>query len=162
MLRKILAAVAIAAGLAAVALVSGAQAAAPATAPVQTDYTECVGRAGPNALLGGGGGYITCTHDSPVAAQNAAAFAQLISPSGGQLNLPANTRLLRFEYAGVNNPNTPQDDRTIVGSTWRWFGHRVRTETGNGNTRLLEYDGPIRFYIRTTGLTGYCDANPCS
>jgi hypothetical protein len=64
-------------------------------------------------------------------------------------------------FAGVNDPGTPQDDRTIVGSTWRWFSHQVTTDA-SGNTRLNEYNGSLRFYIRTTGRTNYCDANPCS
>jgi hypothetical protein len=158
--RKIVAALAVAAGLGAVALGTGAQAAAPAAAPVQTDYTECIGDAGPSPALGGGG-YVTCTHDAPVSAQNAAAFAQLITPAGGKASLPANSRLISFVYAGVNDPGTPQDDRTIVGSTWRWFSHQVTTDA-SGNTRLNEYNGSLRFYIRTTGRTNYCDANPCS
>jgi hypothetical protein len=157
--RTIVAALAVAAGLGAaalgaVALGTGAQAAAPVAAPVQTDYTECIGDAV-------GGGYITCHHDAPVSAQNAAAFAQLISPSGGKASLPSSARLISFVYAGVNDPGTPQDDRTIVGSTWRWFSHQVTTDA-TGNTRLNEYNGGLRFYIRTTGRTNYCDANPCS
>jgi hypothetical protein len=152
--RKIVAALAVAAGLTAVAVANGAHAAAPVAAPIQTDYSDCIGTAT-------GGGYITCQLASVVANDSdAKAFSQLKAPSGGLVNLPTSSRFLGFVFG--DDPETPGvGDEWIVGTRWRWFGHQL-VRDANGNYRQNAYNGPITFSVRVTSRTDYCQENACS
>jgi hypothetical protein len=146
MLRKILAIVAIAAGLAAVALVSGAQA-APTGAAVQSDYRHC-------RSVANSGGYVTCVLRSPVdsIAGDVQAFGTITWPYGGEPNLPSSLRLSAYVVSGGR----------ITAVVWRVFGHQL-VQDPTGNLRLNVYSGEIQIDQKVVAGGGaYCAANPCS
>jgi hypothetical protein len=146
MLRKILAIVAIAAGLAAVALVTRAQAAPPGAA-VQSDYAHCSSTAD-------FGGYVTCPLGSPVdnVANDVKAFGTITFPTGGLPNVPSSLRLQGYVVSGGR----------ISAVVWRVFGHQLVLDP-NGNFRLNVYRGQIQIDQKVVaGGAAYCAANPCS
>jgi hypothetical protein len=145
MLRKTLAVIAIAAGLGAVALVSGAQA-APTGAAVQSDYKHCSGTAN-------SGGYVTCALTSPVdSVADVEAFGTITFPTGGLTNLPNSLRVYGYVVSGGR----------VAAVTWRVFGHQL-VQDANGNFRLNVYSGQIQFDQKVVaGGAAYCTTNPCS
>ena len=146
MLRKILAIGAIAAGLAAVALVSGAQAAPPGAA-VQSDYTHCSSTAN-------SGGYVTCPLGSPVnnVANDVKAFGTITFPTGGAPNLPNSLRVQGYLLSGG----------LVTAVIWRVFGHQL-VQDANGNFRQNVYAGQIQIDQKVVaGGAAYCAANACS
>jgi hypothetical protein len=146
MLRKTLAVIAIAAGLAAVALVTGAQA-APTGAPVQSDYKHCSGTAN-------SAGYVTCSLTDPVdnIAADVKAFGTITSPTGGLANLPNSLRVFEYLVSGGR----------VTAVTWRVFGHQL-VRDANGNFRQNVYSGAIQFDQKVVaGGATYCTTNPCS
>ena len=146
MLRKIIAAVAIAAGLGAVVLVSGAQAAPPGAA-VQSDYAHCNSTAN-------SGGYVTCPLGSPVdnVANDVKAFGTITFPTGGLPNLPNSLRLQGYLLSGGR----------VTAVVWRVFGHQL-VQDPTGNIRQNVYRGQIQIDQKVVaGGAAYCTANPCS
>jgi hypothetical protein len=146
MLRKAIAAVAIAAGLGAVVLVTGAQAAPPGAA-VQSDFAHCSSTAD-------SGGFVTCPLGSPVdnVANDVKAFGTITSPIGGLPNLPNSLRLVSFQTSGAR----------VTAVVWRVFGHQL-VRDANGNFRQNVYSGPIQIDQKVTaGGVAFCAANACS
>ncbi len=151
MLRKTLAAIAVAGGLgagglAAVALGTGAQAAPPGAA-VQSDYAHCSSTA--NA-----GGYVTCPLRSPVdsIAGDVKAFGTITWPTGGKPNLPNSLRRQGYVVSGGR----------VTAVVWRVFGHQLVFDA-NGNLRLNVYSGEIQIDQKVVaGGAAYCAANACS
>jgi hypothetical protein len=160
--KKLLALTAgVGAALAAVAIsTGGAQAAAPLGAPIQSDYSVCTGNAGPNAALGGGGGYLTCELDDVIDwSPDAVALTQIIGPAGGRVNLPANTRFLSWVINAGSGASTADD--IITGVNLRVFGHQMVLDP-NGNYRANEYSGGLSLFLKVTSNTDYCEGNACS
>lgn len=146
MFRKIIAAVAIAAGLGAVALVSGAQAAPPGAA-VQSDYRHCSSTADAS-------GFVTCPLGSPVdnVANDVKAFGTITFPTGGLPNLPNSLRLQGYLLSGGR----------VTAVVWRVFGHQL-VQDPTGNIRQNVYRGQIQIDQKVVaGGAAYCAANPCS
>ena len=146
MLRKILAIGAIVAGLAAVALVSGAQAAPPGAA-VQSDFAHCSSTAD-------SGGFVTCPLGSPVdnVANDVKAFGTITSPIGGLPNLPNSLRVQGYLLSGG----------LVTAVIWRVFGHQL-VQDANGNFRQNVYAGQIQIDQKViAGGAAYCAANACS
>jgi hypothetical protein len=147
MLRKTIAAVAIAAGLGAVVLVSGAQAAPPGGV-VQSDYTHC-------SATANSGGFVTCPLGAPVdnITNDVKAFGTITSPIGGLPNLPNSLRVVGTTLNAAGRVTAVQ---------WRVFGHQLVLDP-NGNFRQNVYSGPIEIDQKViAGGAAYCMANICS
>ena len=92
--------------------------------PVTELFGHCSGTTNSNAE-------ITCTFAGDgLTSSNYYVNVSLLSPSGGQLNLPANWRVT---------------SKTTTTFRTRWFGHQVTIDP-NGNIRLAIYrNAPISF-----------------